>query len=45
MHVRVVAAWRGSRLALVSIAGFGVILFNIFVVNFVLSGLHSYAGA
>ena len=27
------------------IAGFAVIIFNIFAVNFWISGLHSYAGA
>lgn len=45
MHVRVVGSWKGDRVALVSVAGFSCILFNIFVVNFVLAGLHSYAGA
>lgn len=45
MHARVLADWKGRRASLLSVAGFAVILFNIFVVNFVLAGLHSYAGA
>lgn len=45
MHARVLADWKGRRSSLLSVAGFGVILFNIFIVNFVLAGLHSYAGA
>jgi ABC-type transport system involved in cytochrome c biogenesis permease subunit len=44
MHARALRNWRGSRAAMLSILGFASIVFNIFVVNFVISGLHSYAG-
>jgi cytochrome c-type biogenesis protein CcsB len=44
MHVRHIAGWR-ERALLIALAGYGCVLFNIFAVNFVLSGLHSYAGA
>lgn len=45
MHARVLGGWKGRRASLLSVAGFAVILFNVFVVNFALAGLHSYAGA
>ena len=45
MHARALAGWRGNRTAMLSILGFSAIVFNIFVVNFVIAGLHSYAGA
>jgi len=35
--------WRGKRVAWLSVAGFGCVLFTYFGVNFLLSGLHSYA--
>ncbi len=44
MHARALRGWSGRRTAMISLLGYGVILFNIFVVNFVISGLHSYAG-
>ncbi|MCC6421807.1 MAG: cytochrome c biogenesis protein CcsA, partial [Gemmataceae bacterium] len=44
MHARALSNWRGRRTALLAILGFGIILFNVFAVNFVISGLHSYAG-
>ena len=45
LHARALAGWRGNRTAMLSILGFSAIVFNIFVVNFVIAGLHSYAGA
>src|SRR5215211_1734683 len=43
LHARSLAQWRGKRAAWLVIAGFAMIVFNIFVVNFVIAGLHSYA--
>jgi ABC-type transport system involved in cytochrome c biogenesis permease subunit len=44
MHARALGGWRGRRTAVLSIIGFASIVFNMFVVNFVVAGLHSYAG-
>lgn len=44
LHARATAGWRGVRSAWISILGFISILFNLFFVNMVISGLHSYAG-
>jgi cytochrome c-type biogenesis protein CcsB len=44
LHARSLAGWRGKRAAYIVVAGWAMISFNIFVVNFVISGLHSYAG-
>ncbi len=44
LHARSLAGWRGKRAAFIVVAGWAMISFNIFVVNFVISGLHSYAG-
>jgi len=43
MHLRLMRGWHGKNLALVSIVGFAAVLFTYFGVNFLLSGLHSYA--
>ncbi len=43
LHAHSLARWRGRRAAWLVVLALGVILFNIFVVNFVISGLHSYA--
>jgi cytochrome c-type biogenesis protein CcsB len=43
LHARNVKGWRGSRVAWLSIIGFGCVLFTYFGVNFLLGGLHSYA--
>ncbi|MEE4364740.1 MAG: c-type cytochrome biogenesis protein CcsB [Desulfotignum sp.] len=43
MHLRLMRGWHGKNLALVSIVGFVAVLFTYFGVNFLLSGLHSYA--
>lgn len=43
MHLRLMRGWHGKHLAWVSIVGFLSVLFTYFGVNYVLSGLHSYA--
>lgn len=43
MHLRLMRGWQGKNLAWVSIIGFLCVLFTYFGVNFLLSGLHSYA--
>lgn len=43
LHARTMKGWRGKRVALLSLIGFGCVLFTYFGVNFLLSGLHSYA--
>lgn len=43
LHARNMQGWRGSRVAWLSLIGFGCVLFTYFGVNFLLSGLHSYA--
>jgi len=43
LHSRMVRGWRGKRLAILSIVGFSCVIFTYLGVNFVLSGLHSYA--
>jgi cytochrome c-type biogenesis protein CcsB len=43
LHARTLQGWRGNRVAWLSIVGFGCVLFTYFGVNFLLSGLHSYA--
>ena len=44
LHARATAGWRGVRAAWVNIAGLAVMIFNLFFINIVVSGLHSYAG-
>ncbi len=44
LHARATAGWRNSRAAWINIAGFVAMIFNLFVINYVVSGLHSYAG-
>jgi len=43
LHVRQTRNWRGKTAAIISVAGFLTVMFNYFVVNFILTGLHSYA--
>jgi cytochrome c-type biogenesis protein CcsB len=43
LHARTMQGWRGSRVAWLSVTGFICVLFTYFGVNFLLSGLHSYA--
>ncbi|HEX4728705.1 MAG TPA: c-type cytochrome biogenesis protein CcsB, partial [Jatrophihabitans sp.] len=44
LHARATAGWKGSRAAYINLLGFAAMTFNFFVVNIVISGLHSYAG-
>ena len=44
LHSRATAGWRGSRAAVINIFGFAATVFNLFFVNLVTTGLHSYAG-
>lgn len=44
LHARATAGWRETRAAWINIAGFVAMLFNLFIINMVVSGLHSYAG-
>jgi ABC-type transport system involved in cytochrome c biogenesis permease subunit len=44
LHARATAGWRGRRAAYVALVGWSTMLFNLFAVNLVFSGLHSYAG-
>ena len=43
LHLRLSRGWHGEKSAWLAIIGFGIILFNLIVVNLVLAGLHSYA--
>lgn len=43
LHARLSRGWKGRRTAVLSIAGFTATMFTYFGVNFLLSGLHSYA--
>ncbi|QBI56048.1 c-type cytochrome biogenesis protein CcsB [Streptomonospora litoralis] len=43
LHARATAGWRGSKATWIGLAGFACLLFNFFAVNYIFSGLHSYA--
>jgi cytochrome c-type biogenesis protein CcsB len=43
LHSRFTRGWVGQRSAVLSVLGFVAVLFTYFGVNFLLSGLHSYA--
>ncbi len=43
LHARITRDWRGRKAAILSIIGFVAVLFTYFGVNYLLSGLHSYA--
>lgn len=43
LHTRLRRAWEGKRAAWLSVIGFLAVLFTYFGVNFLLTGLHSYA--
>ncbi len=43
LHARATAGWRTAA-AWINVAGFVTLLFNLFAINLVVSGLHSYAG-
>lgn len=44
LHARATAGWRATRAAWINVAGFATVLFNLFFINMVVAGLHSYAG-
>lgn len=44
LHARATSGWRNTRAAWINVAGFVAMLFNLFIINIVVSGLHSYAG-
>jgi len=43
LHARLTRDWRGSKAAILSIVGFVFVMFTYFGVNYIISGLHSYA--
>jgi cytochrome c-type biogenesis protein CcsB len=43
LHARFTRDWRGRKAAILSIVGFAAVLFTYFGVNYIISGLHSYA--
>lgn len=44
LHARATSGWRDTKAAWINVAGFIAMLFNLFIINIVVSGLHSYAG-
>ena len=44
LHARATAGWRGRKAAYVALFGFAAIMFNYFIVNMYVNGLHSYSG-
>jgi cytochrome c-type biogenesis protein CcsB len=44
LHARATAGWKGQKAAIISLVAYGCLLFNFFGVNYMFSGLHSYAG-
>jgi cytochrome c-type biogenesis protein CcsB len=44
LHARATAGWRGRRAAMLSLIAFGCLMVDYYVVNTVITGLHSYAG-
>jgi cytochrome c-type biogenesis protein CcsB len=44
LHARATAGWRGRRAAMLSLIGFGCLMVDYYLVNTVITGLHSYAG-
>jgi cytochrome c-type biogenesis protein CcsB len=44
LHARATAGWRTGRAAWINVAGFAAVIFNLFFINMVVAGLHSYAG-
>jgi len=45
LHCRYMRGWKGTRAAWISVAGFASVMFTYFGVNYLLSGLHSYASS
>lgn len=44
LHARATPSWRGVKAAWINIAALVTMIFNLFFINLVVSGLHSYAG-
>jgi cytochrome c-type biogenesis protein CcsB len=44
LHARATAGWRGTRAAWINVVGLAAMIFNLFFINLVVTGLHSYAG-
>jgi cytochrome c-type biogenesis protein CcsB len=44
LHARATAGWRGRKAAVISLIAFASLLFNFFGINYLVSGMHSYAG-
>jgi cytochrome c-type biogenesis protein CcsB len=44
LHARATAGWRGRKAAYIALAGYSAIIFNYFIVNIYVQGLHSYSG-
>jgi len=43
LHARSTAGWKGRKAAILSLVAFAALLFNFFGVNYLFSGMHSYA--
>ncbi|WP_018654715.1 c-type cytochrome biogenesis protein CcsB [Actinomadura flavalba] len=43
LHARATAGWRGRKAAVLALIAFAALMFNFFGVNYMFSGLHSYA--
>ena len=43
LHARATAGWKGRKAAVLSLIAFAALLFNFFGVNYMFSGMHSYA--
>jgi cytochrome c-type biogenesis protein CcsB len=44
LHARATAGWKGQKAAIISLVGYGCLMFNLFGVNIFINGLHSYSG-
>jgi cytochrome c-type biogenesis protein CcsB len=44
LHARATAGWRTVRAAWINVVGLASVVFNLFFINMVVAGLHSYAG-
>lgn len=44
LHARATAGWRGKRAVFIVMLGWATMMVNLFVINLVQSGLHSYSG-
>jgi cytochrome c-type biogenesis protein CcsB len=44
LHARATVGWRGRKASIISLLAFACLLFNFFGINYLVSGMHSYAG-